>query len=88
MTFSALYMLLAISLVTFPESFEIPEPSDTEVPVVNFDEFQQYLAEFGDKTLVINFWATWCVPCVKELPYFEQTTAVYNSDGFPWREHL
>ncbi|MFK8162708.1 MAG: TlpA disulfide reductase family protein [Lewinella sp.] len=25
-----------------------------------------------DETLVINFWATWCQPCVEELPYFEQ----------------
>lgn len=26
----------------------------------------------ADETLVINFWATWCQPCVEELPYFEQ----------------
>ncbi len=26
----------------------------------------------NDSTYVINFWATWCKPCVKELPYFEQ----------------
>lgn len=26
----------------------------------------------GDTTFIVNFWATWCGPCVKELPYFEQ----------------
>lgn len=26
----------------------------------------------NDTTYVINFWATWCKPCVEELPYFEQ----------------
>lgn len=32
-----------------------------------------------DTTYVINFWATWCKPCVKELPYFEQL-ATDNAD--------
>ncbi|MBA2529191.1 MAG: TlpA family protein disulfide reductase [Euzebyales bacterium] len=30
------------------------------------------LAEFRGTPLVINFWATWCVPCVKEMPAFAQ----------------
>jgi len=31
-----------------------------------------------NKTYVINFWATWCVPCVKELPYFEALQNKYK----------
>lgn len=37
-----------------------------------FDELNHYLSEPKGKPLVVNFWATWCAPCVKELPYFEQ----------------
>lgn len=31
-----------------------------------------------NKTYVVNFWATWCVPCVKELPYFEKLNEAYK----------
>jgi len=30
-------------------------------------------------TLVINFWATWCKPCVQELPAFDSLTAAKNT---------
>ena len=28
---------------------------------------------------MVNFWATWCAPCVKELPYFEKLDKVYEA---------
>lgn len=43
--------------------------------VVVFDDFSKLeTAVLNDEntTYVVNFWATWCAPCVKELPYFEQ----------------
>ena len=30
-------------------------------------------------TYIINFWATWCAPCVKELPYFEELHTNYSN---------
>jgi thiol-disulfide isomerase/thioredoxin len=42
-----------------------------------FENFEPFLHWEDDYTYVINFWATWCVPCVKELPYFEQLGANY-----------
>ena len=38
----------------------------------NFDELNAYIQSNSEKPLVINFWATWCAPCVKELPYFQK----------------
>ena len=37
-----------------------------------FDAFEKVVLKEDDNTYVINFWATWCAPCIKELPYFEQ----------------
>lgn len=37
-----------------------------------FDNFEKAILKEDDNVYVINFWATWCAPCVKELPYFEK----------------
>lgn len=31
-----------------------------------------------DRVHVINFWATWCAPCIKELPYLDSLTEKYG----------
>ena len=35
------------------------------------------LSDLRGKTVILNFWATWCAPCVKELPYFEEIALKY-----------
>lgn len=48
-----------------------------QVEVVKFPALQKRLSQPNDTTYVVNFWATWCGPCIKELPYFEQANAAY-----------
>ena len=33
------------------------------------------------KVVLLNFWATWCVPCVKELPHLQRLQDLYGSRG-------
>jgi len=40
------------------------------VSVIKFPELEK-LMKVKDTLVVVNFWATWCKPCVEELPYFE-----------------
>jgi thiol-disulfide isomerase/thioredoxin len=35
----------------------------------------------SDHPLIVNFWATFCVPCNKEIPYFESTVGHYRDEG-------
>lgn len=51
--------------------------------IVNFDELQTILKKNDNKLYVINFWATWCKPCVEELPGFMEVNKSYRKNpGF------
>ena len=49
------------------------------VEVVKFNQLEDYFNKKNDTLYVINFWATWCKPCVEELPSFEKVNAEYRN---------
>ncbi|MFD0965004.1 TlpA disulfide reductase family protein [Pseudofulvibacter geojedonensis] len=51
-----------------------------EIISVNYEELEPFLNKVSDTTYVVNFWATWCKPCVEELPFFEELNKKYASD--------
>ncbi len=46
-----------------------------EIPVIKMKDLESVLSSKEHEIQVINFWATWCGPCVSEIPYFEAVTA-------------
>lgn len=45
---------------------------------VKIDTLNARMKSGNDTIYVVNFWATWCAPCVAELPYFEQIDSAYG----------
>ncbi len=56
------------------------EDFQSKLKIINFEELNKILHQKNDTTYVVNFWATWCKPCVKELPYFEKIGEQFASE--------
>ncbi len=65
------YFILNILLFTLV--FELSAQRTWE-----FEKFKDANITSPDTVYVVNFWATWCLPCVKELPEFEKSIQKYN----------
>ena len=54
---------------------------DGSVALLKPADFKRIKDEAKDNVLVINFWATWCAPCVAEFPEFVKLDAEYRAKG-------
>jgi len=52
-----------------------------DVRVIKYMDLKNEFEKHSDTILVINFWATWCKPCVKELPCFYELNSNASSSG-------
>jgi thiol-disulfide isomerase/thioredoxin len=59
---------------------EKSDAQNRQIPVLSFTEFEPLMQQQNDTLYVLNFWATWCRPCVAELPYFEKINADYADE--------
>jgi len=65
-------IFLALILITC--QFCTPTLNEAIKTFESFDDFENeiIIGKEKNKIYVINFWATWCKPCVAEMPYFEE----------------
>lgn len=73
----AFAMLALLVIATVPFASAQPQggktqtdvgPADFDWPLLTLNGERTSLAAFRGKVLVINHWATWCLPCLEELP--------------------
>ena len=48
----------------------------------DLDGRKQHFSQWQGKVLLINFWATWCPPCIEEIPIFIALREKYTAQGF------
>lgn len=63
------------------EKAKVPKPLP-DLEFQNADDKPLRFADFRGKALLINFWATWCAPCVKEMPSLDRLQAKFPKDKF------
>lgn len=64
-------------MVTFKRSFAAPAFS-----LKNLDGDSVRLEQLRGDYILLNFWATWCPPCINEMPSMEQLQQKYKGRGF------
>jgi thiol-disulfide isomerase/thioredoxin len=53
-----------------------------DLEIQDADDKPLKLADLKGKVLLLNFWATWCAPCVKEMPSLDRLQAAFPKDRF------
>ena len=71
---------LRLLLVAFVMFFSCKEASSQTIPRWKITDLEEYIKE-SDTPVIISFWATYCAPCVKEIPYFQEVVAKYKDKG-------
>ena len=59
----------------------VKKPGLPDITLPDLKGTQRKLSEWQDKVLVLNFWATWCSPCRKEIPEFIKLQTEFGSKG-------
>jgi thiol-disulfide isomerase/thioredoxin len=80
---SLVILLISLGFISFKKEVvkETSKEKNLQVSSVKtytYIELKPLLEKNDGKTYIVNFWATWCAPCVKELPYFEKIKKEYD----------
>lgn len=49
-----------------------------QVTVLKYEDLIKRIQQHDQKTVLVNFWATWCVPCIEEMPGLMQMNEKYQ----------
>lgn len=67
-----LFVCFGFSVQSLQSQTNSSSINEQEIPIYNFDSLESLLYTNSEKTYIVNFWAMWCAPCVKELPIIQE----------------
>ena len=71
-----IYLLVVFSLTLLSQA------KAQKASVIKLPQLQELLSASNDTTYVVNFMATWCGPCMEEIPYFEKAAGEVQGKKF------
>ena len=75
---SAMALVLALAFVA-PAQAAAPTPTQPTLHVSTLDGKTFDLAAQRGKWVIVNYWATWCVPCIKEMPDISRFVSTHKN---------
>lgn len=73
-------ILLITAVIIYSKFIVSPDIPLNQLEVLDLKGNSIELTEFQGKPLVVNYWATWCAPCLKEFPYFEEVKQRFGNE--------
>ena len=78
--YSIFNVQIRISLLIFVMFFSCKQADSQLIPKWKIADLEEYIAK-SDTPVIVNFWATYCAPCIKEIPYFQEVVKQYEKKG-------
>ena len=73
-----MFINIKVLLIIIGLGFSNPEPMLT----LDYDDFKNKIEAKSDELRIYNFWATWCAPCIKEMPDIKKAEEILEEYGY------